>query len=273
MDQHVEAGKLLKRTPASRVLVGDAGAIPYVSDLPALDIIGLGGFEDYPFARATRMGLPAALELLQRMPAQQRPDIMALYPEWWGDLPLWFGKPLFEVPVRGNVICGGSSKVVYVADWDLFTGSTKPTSMNRRERVVADVDFADLISEKTHGVEFQGTVGYVTMKALPHPTERTRDLWDAGQILSQGGSSTFTIDPHSVHEPLQLVLRLAPTQPVTIRVTAGSHVETLQLEASEQWLEPRLTLPPAAVRPGLPITIEAVQGEAVLYHLWGLQSQ
>src|SRR5690606_2319874 len=111
-----------------------AGAIPYVSDLPALDIIGLGGLAGYPFARATRMGVPAALELLERMPAEQRPDVMAIYPGWWRDLPLWFGNPLFEVPVWGNVICGGRSKVVYLADWQMLAGSAKPTSLSRRDQ-------------------------------------------------------------------------------------------------------------------------------------------
>src|SRR5205085_3425275 len=57
LDQHLTAGALIRQDPAlqsKRVLVGDAGAIPYASDVPALDVIGLGGFRGLPFARATR---------------------------------------------------------------------------------------------------------------------------------------------------------------------------------------------------------------------------
>jgi len=65
-DQHVKVGRWIRRElPATRrILVGDAGAIPYSSDLPALDIIGLGGYPGLPFARASRFGVPAAVELI-----------------------------------------------------------------------------------------------------------------------------------------------------------------------------------------------------------------
>ncbi len=46
-DQHVRTGRKLRdefRPQPQRVLVGDAGAIPYISDLPALDIIGSAAF-------------------------------------------------------------------------------------------------------------------------------------------------------------------------------------------------------------------------------------
>jgi hypothetical protein len=109
-DQHITAGRVLRQlTPRPRrILVGDAGAILYASDLPGLDLIGLGGFHDLPFARASVHGLGATLELIQRIPETERPDLFAIYPSWWGDLPTWFGRQLTEVPVRGNVICGGS---------------------------------------------------------------------------------------------------------------------------------------------------------------------
>lgn len=272
-DQHVQTGYLLKNSPAQRVLVGDAGAIPYVSDLPAVDIIGLGGLQGYPFARATRMGVPAALELLERLPAAQRPNVMALYPGWWSDLPLWFGEPLFEVPVRGNVICGGASKVVYASNWQLFTGSGNPHHKTRREIVSEVVDFADLTSEEAHGVAFDKAVGYVAMKVLPHTNPRGKDLWDAGRVLPEGASTTFMLQPRNVHEPLSLVLRVAPAHSMTLRVTAGSTVETLQLSATDVWLEPRVTLSAAEVKTSVPIKIEAVEGELILYHVWGLQDR
>ncbi|MCA9620109.1 MAG: hypothetical protein KC731_13880, partial [Myxococcales bacterium] len=44
LDQHVTAGLILKKMGVQRVLVGDAGALTYVSDRPGLDLIGLGGY-------------------------------------------------------------------------------------------------------------------------------------------------------------------------------------------------------------------------------------
>ncbi|HEV8547699.1 MAG TPA: hypothetical protein VGQ57_01705, partial [Polyangiaceae bacterium] len=116
-DQHVTLGRVLKQSPErqSLVLLGDAGAIPYVSEGPALDIIGLGGYKGLPFARATRAHVGAAVELLEHLPPRERPTLLAIYPSWWDELPLWFGQRLFEIPDRGNVICGAPSVVVYRA--------------------------------------------------------------------------------------------------------------------------------------------------------------
>ncbi|HEU5077312.1 MAG TPA: hypothetical protein VFU02_24140, partial [Polyangiaceae bacterium] len=70
LDQHVRTGTVLGRvvkpTPR-RILLSDAGAIPYAADLPALDLIGLGGYAQLPFARATRLGAPGGLELIERL--------------------------------------------------------------------------------------------------------------------------------------------------------------------------------------------------------------
>ncbi len=106
-DQHIVAGQMLQKMGAERVLVGDAGALIYASDRPAMDLIGLGGYHDLPFARAGVHGLGASLELIERLAPEERPDTMALYPSWWGDLPILFGRRVASVPVFGNVICGG----------------------------------------------------------------------------------------------------------------------------------------------------------------------
>jgi hypothetical protein len=153
LDQHLTAGALIRQDPSlqsKRVLVGDAGAIPYASDVPALDVIGLGGFRGLPFARATRTNIAAAVELIERIPPAERPDLLAIYPGWWSDFPLWFGTRVGEVPVRGNVICGGASKVLYRPRWEPLDHSGVPFSLANGERVLDSVDPADLVSEKEH---------------------------------------------------------------------------------------------------------------------------
>lgn len=270
-DQHMVTGHLLTRTPARRVLVGDAGAIPYVSDLPAVDIIGLGGLRGYPFARATRLGLPAAIELISRMPPQDRPDVMAIYPGWWDELPLWFGTKLYEVPVRGNVICGGPSKVVYKADWSPLPAHDVPASFNRRDRVVAELDLADIVSEKEMAAKFTHVPPFVAMKMLPHPKEPARNLWDGGRNVPQGASVGFEVRGLTAHEPARVVIRVAPTDKGAIQIKAGVHFDTLALHAGNTWQELELSVPSTAVRDGLPIEVVSVQGETVVYHVWVIQ--
>src|SRR5262245_54778728 len=127
-DQHIRVGRLLREMPdpPHRVLVGDAGAIHYAADLPACDIIGLRGYRRLHFARATRQNVGAAIALNERMRPSERPDLMAIYPSWWGTLTLWFGEEISEVPVTGNVICGGASKVLYRPNWRTLDGSARP---------------------------------------------------------------------------------------------------------------------------------------------------
>ncbi len=276
-DQHVLTGRLLRhlRPTPKRVLVGDAGAIPYAADLPALDIIGLGGYRGLPFARATRWGVPAAIELLERMPRTERPDVLALYPSWWGTFPLWFGEPIAEVPVRGNVICGGPSKVVYRADWTALEDSESPTATHPGKIVMDAVDFADIVSEREHDYGLsRKAVGFLTMKRLPHPARPDRDLWDAGRIVPPDTIVTFDLRRLTEGRELTLVFRTAPIEKARVRIVIdGAEVGHLDLVPSDAWREPAVVVPGTRVKPSIRVRLEAVSGEHVLHHLWALQPQ
>jgi hypothetical protein len=155
-DQHLTLGRWLVEQKPKRVLVGDAGAILYASDRPGLDLIGLGGYGDLPFARASLHGLPASLELLEHVAPHERPDMLAIFPTWWGTLPTWFSTDVLRrFPVEGNVICGGYEHVVYRADWHLLGSGTKLRFLPEGDARVADAfDAADLLSEEQHAYVF-----------------------------------------------------------------------------------------------------------------------
>lgn len=276
-DQHVRTGRLLRDmlpAPPRRVLLGDAGAIPYAADLPALDIIGLGGIRGLPFARATRQGVGAAVELIERMPAAQRPDIMAIYPSWWGVLPLWFGQEIGEVPVTGNVICGGASKVLYRPDWSPLEGSGKPFSVSERALVVDELDLADVVSEREHGYVTSVGVPHVEMKRLAHPNEQHRDLFDSGRILPPGATASFTLRAPEAGRPAQLVARLAPAKSGSIAFSVSARrLGELSFEHTDGWLELSLELPADLGSGPLPVTLEALKGEHSLHHLWLVQTR
>jgi hypothetical protein len=273
-DQQVGVGKVLRTSLEPRprlVLLGDAGAIPYVTDAPALDLIGLGGYHGMPFARATRAHVGAAIELIERLDARGRPDVFALYPSWWDELPLWFGSRIGEVPARGNVICGAPSKVLYRADWRALEGSARPSRLERSERVVAEFDWADVVSEAD--VNYQripDAEGRVALKLLPNPARPERDLYDAGRHAPEGMRERFTLRGIAPGRPLKLVVRAAPVGDLSIPVSVdGKPAGKLTLPRTDGWVEVTLELP-RPTRARLDIELGA-SSERVLYHLWAVE--
>jgi hypothetical protein len=271
-DQHLVAGKVLAGLGARRVLVGDAGALLYASDLPGLDIIGLGGYRDYPFARAGQHGLGASLELVERMPRIERPDVLAIYPSWWGDLPVIFGKRITSVPVYGNVICGGAEKVIYAADWSPMDGSNRPLVLRAGERIVDELDVADLMSEKAHDYQFpRPAMGFVGFRVLPHPRLPGRDLFDAGRHIPEGQSERATLIGDG--SPARLVLRSVGDHATTAEVLVdGLAVGQLVVPESKGWVEVSLDLP---ARPPGPFSLELRPGRGGLWdaHVWLLGAE
>ncbi|WP_437999161.1 hypothetical protein WMF26_03655 [Sorangium sp. So ce185] len=270
-DQHLVAGKVLAQLDVRRVLVGDAGALLYASDRPGLDLIGLGGYHDLPFARAGVHGLGASLELIERIPADERPDALAIYPTWWGELPAIFGKRIVGIPVVGNVICGGAEKVIYQADWSPLAHGEPPASMRAGEQVLDELDVADLVSERAHGYAFpRPQAGFVSFSVLPDPRGSGRDRFDAGRVIPGGKSETARLRaPRS--GPGRLVVRTAATRPARIRVTADDReLGHLAIRESSGWTEASIDLPE-----GLPETftlaLTPVEGEWVDHHVWVLE--
>jgi hypothetical protein len=242
-DQQITAGERLHKLGARRVLVGDAGALLYAADTAGLDIIGLGGYKDLPFARAGVHGLGASLELIERMPAQERPDYLALYPSWWGDLPSIFGHRVASVPIVGNVICGDSEKVIYRADWSAFDASGKPRTLRPNERVIDELDVADLVSERRHAYAFSnGPIGFVEYRVLPDAGKPGRDLFDAGRVVPQDQTEVATMRTPS--GPSRLILRTVLAHPIDVGVKiGGKEAEKLHLERTSSWSEVSVAIP------------------------------
>jgi hypothetical protein len=272
-DQHVTLGRILREDFPSEpsVLVGDAGAIPYESEGPTLDLIGLGGFKGLPFARATRAHVGSAVELIEHLPPAERPQLLAIYPSWWDELPLWFGKRLFEVPARGNVMCGAPSVVIYKANWDSLTGSDRPFRLAPGARVSAEFDWADVMSEAAASYErLPPSGGRVAVKLLPNPVAPTRDLFDAGRNSPEGTRERFTLEGIRPNEPLTLVFRAAPVADLDVPVSIdGAAVGRLRLPRTDGWIEVELEVPPVR-RSRIRIEL-GPSGERVLYHAWAVQ--
>ncbi|WP_394842497.1 hypothetical protein LZC95_36185 [Pendulispora brunnea] len=269
-DQHLVAGRWLAHLKPRRVLVGDAGALIYASQRPGLDIIGLGGYHALPFARAGVHGLPATLELIERMPATERPDVLAIYPTWWGVLPTWFSSEvLARFPVEGNVICGGYEDVIYRADWHLLGTGNRPrhAATNLRD----EIDVADLVSETEHRYVFPSPAGgWTDMKILSDPADTRLDLFDGGRRISGGNSERFVLRHLTPGKAATLIVRSAPdaTSHVLVRA-AGADVAALDFTPSEGWVETAVEIPADKVTEELSFEFANTgSGDFVDYHVW-----
>jgi hypothetical protein len=275
-DQHVTLGRWLAAHHRKRVLVGDAGAIIFASELPGLDIIGLGGFKRLPWARAGVQGLAASLELLEHVPPSDRPDVLAIFPSWWGVLPTWFSSGvLARFPIDGNVICGDFESVVYEADWHLLGSGASLRAMPAGDtRVVDSLDVADLMSEEEHGYSFPRPAGgWTDMKILADPSDPARDMFDGGRRIGAGRSERFVLRGLSPQVPMHLVLRSAPDQSARARVRVrGVDAGSVSFEPREGWVEEAVTLPAELVGGEMEVEItNDGPGEFVDYHAWATQ--
>ena len=275
-EQQVRLGLLLHAAPDAanrRILVGDAGAIEYFSNLPGVDAIGLGGALGLPFARAVRLGIGATVELIERLSPQQRPDLLALYPSWWKELPLWFGRPILELTIDGNAICGDSRKVLYDAEWRGLEPDSAPSTLAPGWHVIDELDIADLVSESRHAYGHSHRhSGYVFMKILPNIRNPSRDLFDAGRILFDGQRANFTLKNFTAGRALRLIFRSAPAEPMHCRARYdGREIGRLMLPPKDGWQESSLDVSAELVRNAGNVEIIAEHSECNLFHIWALQ--
>jgi hypothetical protein len=275
LDQHVVAGRFLERIGAKRVLVGDAGALIYASGRRGLDIIGLGGYHGLPFARAGVMGLTSTIELLERIPDADRPDVFAIYPTWWGTLPTWFAREeIARFPAEGNVICGGYEDVVYRSDWHLLGSGERPRFVPDGASVRDTVDVADLVSEADHDYQFDAPrSGSLDLKILPDPADARLDMLDGGRALRPGDGERLRLGGLDAGRRAWLVVRGAPVASTDVLVRIdGRELETLHFTTSEAWVERSVEVPEERVATEMHVELTNRGSEEFIdYHVWVAQ--
>ncbi len=278
VEQHVEVARRLRalEPPARRVMVNDAGVIPYLADVPPLDGLGLGGFRGLPFARASVHGQPAVVELIERLPPDERPDVMALYAPWWGETVDRFGTRIDAVRIEHNVICGHDEVVLYRADWSLLGPAA--TSRGAAADALDAVDVADLVSERAHAFRFPAPRGgWVVGDARTDARGVMR--YDGGRSLPARERASFVVAAGVAKGPVSLRVRTDREVRLGARVVRAGRVVGVASTATEprvavaggtepgppRWYEPTLALPD--VRGGDRIELE---GESAwhLHHLW-----
>jgi len=260
-EQHMQTARFLRELdpPPTRVLLNDAGAIPYLSELPALDFVGLGGFAKLPWAKANRLGVGASLELLERLPSTAWPSHMAIYPAWFPGLGEHFGTELARFAARENHVCGGVEKVVYATRWEMLHRGDAPTEPRVARDVVADIDLGDLVSEEAHAVR--------TSRPLPRdfrvmPEGTYGPLFDGGVRLAGGELLSFEVASAGA---THVALRLATLERGTVRFAFDDALaDERTFEASLFWNQVVVPIPAGATR----MSIAAASGRTLAAHAW-----
>jgi hypothetical protein len=272
-DQQVEVGRrlALRMPPGTSVLVGDAGAIPYVSRHAAVDALGLGGYATLPFARAAALGEGATVELIERIPPGDRPAFLALYPSWFGDITRLFGREVDHVSLDQNFICGGITKVIYETDWSSL-GQEPASWAPPSGRTVDALDLADVVSEKDHAyVSPEPRGGWVTLDV--RTDERGVRRFDAGRTLLEGQSERFTLRGEA-NSPASIWIRTDESDPdVAVGVArGGEEIERLDLErvgstGATSWGSMRGVVD-RGFRRGDVVTLHVRRGTFRAFHVW-----
>jgi hypothetical protein len=274
-DQQVEVGRRLARSapPRAIVLVGDAGAIPYVSGRAAIDALGLGGYHGVPFARAARHGEAATVELIERLAPAARPTHLALYPNWFRAITSTFGHEIDRVTIDDNVICGGPTKGIYLADWSALAGADR-----LEDGVIDVVDVADVVSEEEHAyVSPAPRGGWTTLRVAAVPEAGGRGaarVFDGGRILPEGTSESFRV-LRGAARPATIVIRTAPgagdVEALVRRPDGTTSRASFEKGGAGSdpgaWATLRATIE-AGLSEGDGITLRAARGEYRDFHVW-----
>ena len=262
-DQQIEVAARLATAmePGASVLVGDAGAIPFVLDRPALDALGLGGYRRMPFARAAVNGEASTVELIERLEPSERPRYLALYPNWFAVITSRFGVEIARVTLADNLICAGPTKVIYVADWSALDVPRAPAP-----EIIDELDVADVISETEHAyVSPAPNGGWTSLDILTDNVGVRR--FDGGRTIPAGGSESFVVRKRADTERVRIVVRIdGETRGLRVRTPRGATELVVSRSAPGAWSEATATIDAPAV--GDVITLEAASGPYRDYHVW-----
>jgi hypothetical protein len=254
MREHLPAG-----TP---VAVHDAGAIPLLSRLPVLDLLGLG---TPGFPEAWREGEGALYEALERLPPGRRPRFFAVYARWV-PLPDLFGRVVHRIVLDDNRTCGDAEKVLFEARWDVLGGGDRPL-LSHPGVIVDEVDVADLESERAHDYAIDRPSRTIYRR---EPTEG-RAVSDGGRVQHAFESMRVAVTPG---RDARLVWRTDAWIPARIRVLVdGTVVARLPLSEVRAFIEPEVLLPGSSLKRARPVirVEQEGQGEMSSFHYWVLQ--
>ncbi len=276
-NQQVEMGRFIAASlpPDARIGINDAGAQRYFGQRQTVDLVGL---TSAGFSGPWRHGSGSIFEALQALPAQRRPQYLAIFPNWFNFPDGGFLRPVHRIRILEPSIID-AEKVLYAVDWDAVGQADMPRDgVAGGWRVVDALDIADLASEKRHRyqswVRLPGDEEANLLLSLP---AADGSFTDGGRTVTGGERFRMELE---AGKPARLVIRTVTGVAQHFDLIVNGHrVATVDLPGGRgrQWLEqPIAALDKSAT--GGPIEIETVpihQGgdlrPIVSFHYWALQ--
>jgi hypothetical protein len=210
--QHFIVARWVKEhTPSdSRIAVNDAGAIPYLSERYAYDIVGL--VHNAFYGRKTHMPYyqtAPVWEALEALP--HRPRYMVAYPEWIRDIHRL--RPFSELkrfPLKKRTIVANETKIVWELRWDWLEDPNRPPPPATGPPLaqIDRLDVADLDSEADHAYRRLDTDQPEGLVHQQPVADGKRVLIDGGRKVREG--EAFTLSARSGKPAIVLLRTLGP---------------------------------------------------------------
>jgi hypothetical protein len=245
--QHVELARRLDAgDPVHPHLLGinDAGALSYFGNYTTLDLWGL---TSTAFRDPARLASAGIWEEMERLPPDRRPDVLAIYPGWFGAAFLQPHKLIGVQRLFRSSIAGGNPMNVYRADWSLCGSGDLPRdpavlAKIGRARLVATVDVADLESEKAAGYRYRILDGAYENALRLLPYDDGTSVMDGGRVVS--GGESFTVRGLAPGRPVLLVSRTHAAFRLRVETNGGFEGMWEQTEGSPgSWHEASFLVP------------------------------
>jgi hypothetical protein len=253
------AGRAVQRLPESaRVLVCDAGAVPWFSRRRTFDIVGLTSplrYNDF------RNGVGSRFELFERLPPSRRPDYVAAY-----DFCLWPGARGAPIGVFVDMV------VAPIIERGAGTGERPATPLPASAQVVDKLDVADLESEAGHryGQTPEATIAENLLRRA-HVGSSTTVITDGGRLVRARESFRLRGRPG---QPATLIVRSHQDRPGRLQIRFGGEVLALQLPRTppDEFTETSVPLPTHAVHERNTVEVRTDGGYAA-YHYFLVQGR
>jgi hypothetical protein len=272
--QQVRVGKWVSRNTPPQTIVGlnDAGAIAYYGERRVFDFVGVVTNQK---AINWRSGIGSVVEGLERLPQDDLPRILAIYPNW---LPFLVSSGIaktavFRAHLDLNIICGGSDKVVYVPDWSLLgSGHALPAFEAPTGLTLVDLlDVADLVSESDHSYRAMGTW---RPEARVLTDSLGKQIMDGGRRLFVGETMKVRCSP--AKELLVLLRQDSDSATLGIQVDGRSIASATPRMARDGWAYASFRVPAELVRRQpinitMRLTSDPERKGYGSYHYWFLQ--
>jgi hypothetical protein len=122
-DMQVKLGSWVRDNtrPRDVIAANDIGAIFYLSERPALDLVGLVNPELLVKVRGLKIPSPARDQITFEYLREKKPDYLVVFPSWFPSMinRTEYFEPVYSITIPDDIICPSDTMTVYKCHWPL----------------------------------------------------------------------------------------------------------------------------------------------------------